>query len=161
VGDVLGTLETGKIANLTVTHGDVFTDEEAWVAHVFVDGRRESFEAPKPPSAVGSGAIGGSWTVRVSFGGESVEGTLDLTQEGETVTGELSMMGSATEFEGTFSEGTLEMTGSSPDMGTISLTATVEGDEMKGSLGIGPMGTADFTGKRDPGDGDAERRVER
>ena len=56
VADVLGTLEPGKIANLTVTSGDIFTDEEAYVAHVFVDGRKETFEKPKPPSA-GGGAV--------------------------------------------------------------------------------------------------------
>ena len=161
VADVLGTLEPGKIANLTVTHGDVFTDEDAWIAHVFVDGRKETFEKPKPPAAGGSGAAAGSWSVAISFGGESAEGTLDLTQEGETVTGELSMEGMTTEFEGTFSAGTLELKGSVPDLGSMTLTATIEGDEMKGSIGLGPMGTADFTGKRDPGDAAAERRVGR
>jgi hypothetical protein len=46
-------------------------------------------------------------------------------------------------------------------MGAVTLTATIEGDEMKGSLGLGPMGTADFTGKRDPGSVTDERRVGR
>ena len=157
---MLGTLEPGKIANLTVTSGDIFTDEDAWIAHVFVDGRKESFEKPKPRAA-GGGAVGGSWTVTVSIGGEGAEGTLSLTQEGETVTGELDVEGQSIGFEGTYREGTLELKGSSPDMGAITLTATVEGDEMKGSLALGPMGTADLTGTRDPGDDDSERRVER
>ena len=161
VAEVMGTLEPGKIANLTVTKGDIFTDEEAWVAHVFVDGRKETFEKPKPPSSGGDGSAGGSWTVTLSFGGESVEGELNLTQEGETVTGELTVEGESTEFEGTFTEGELELTGSNPDIGTITLTATVEGDEMNGSLGLGPMGTADFTGQRNPGNLTGERRVGR
>jgi hypothetical protein len=71
------------------------------------------------------------------------------------------MEGMTTEFEGTFSAGTLELKGSVPDLGSMTLTATIEGDEMKGSIGLGPMGTADFTGKRDPGDAAAERRVGR
>jgi len=162
VDAVLGTLEPGKIANLTVTSGDIFTDEEAYVAHVFVDGRKETFEKPKAPSAGGGdGDAGGSWTVTLSFGGESVEGSLNLTQEGETVTGEFTVEGQSTEFEGTFREGELELTGANPDIGTITLKATIEGDEMKGSLGLGPMGTADFTGKRNPGDRTSERRVGR
>ena len=160
VAEAMGTLEAGKIANLTVTRGDIFNDEEAWVAHVFVDGRKDTFDKPKPPSAVPGGA-GGSWTVTLSFGGESVEGSLEITQEGEDVTGELSVEGMTTNFEGTFSEGAVEMTGSIPDMGTVTLTATLEGDEMKGSLGLGPMGTADFTGTRDPGNQTGERRVGR
>ena len=161
VGDVLGTLEPGKIANLTVTHGDVFTDEEAWIAHVFVDGRKETFEEPKPPAAGGTGAAAGSWAVTLSIGGESAEGTLELTQEGENVTGELTAEGQSIDFEGTISAGTLELTGSIPEMGTVTLTATIEGDEMNGSIGLGPMGTADFTGKRTPGDEAAERRAGR
>ena len=97
----------------------------------------------------------------MSIMGESADGTFILTQEGETVTGELTVEDQAIDFEGTFTEGTLEMTGSIPEMGAVTLTATIEGDEMKGSLGLGPMGSADFTGKRDPGDVTDERRAGR
>ncbi len=163
VADVLGTLEPGKIANLTVTEGDIFTDEEAWIAHVFVDGRKETFEAPKPPSAGGGGGgeAGGAWTVTLSFGGESAEAEMILTQEGETVTGELTVEGQTIDFEGTFRDGKLDLKGSIPDLGAVTLTATIEGDEMSGSLGLGPMGSADFTGKRNPEDESGERRVGR
>lgn len=161
VAEMMGTLEPGKIANLTVTSGDIFTDEEAWVAHVFVDGWKESFEKPKPPSAGGGGAIGGSWSLAVSFGAEAAEGTLNLTQEGETVTGEFSVEDQTIDFEGTYVDGALEMTGSVPDLGSVTLTATIEGDEMTGSLALGPVGTADFTGRRTPGDLNAERRAGR
>jgi len=163
VADVLGTLEPGKIANLTVTSGDVFTDEEAWISHVFVDGRKETFDAPRPRSSGDSsgGGAGGSWTVTLSLGGESAEAEMILTQEGEKVTGELTVEGQTIEFEGTFSEGELDLKGSIPDLGAITLTATIEGDEMSGSLGLGPMGSADFTGKRNPEDASGERRVGR
>ncbi len=162
VADVLGTLEPGKIANLTVTNGDVFTDEEAWVAHVFVDGRKETFDAPKPPSeGGGSGGAAGSWTVNVSLGGEGAEGEFAVTQEGEAVTAELDIEGMVMEFEGTFTEGKLDLKGSIPDMGAVTLTATVDGDEMKGSIVLGPMGNADFTGKRNPGTAANERRIGR
>jgi hypothetical protein len=159
VADVLGTLEPGKIANLTVTHGDVFTNEAAWVSHVFVDGRKETFERPRAPSSGGGGAVGGSWAVSVSVGGEAAEGTLELALEGGTVTGELTIEGMSISMEGTFAEGALELRGSVPDMGAITLTATVAGDEMSGSMGLGPMGTADLTGTRNPGDTADERRV--
>lgn len=161
VDEAMGTLEAGKIANLTVTHGDVFTDEEAWVAHVFVDGHKESFEKPKAPGAGGGGAAGGSWAITVSVAGESAEGVLGLTQEGEAVTGEMEIEGMTLQFEGTCTGGALELKGSSPDMGTITLTGTIEGDEMKGTMALGPMGTAEFTGRRGPGDASTERREER
>jgi len=161
VGEVLGSLEAGKIANLTVTHGDVFTDEDAWVAHVFVDGMKESFEKPRAPAAGGAGAAAGSWTVSVTLGAESADGTLDLTQEGNDVTGELSVQGMTMNFEGTLTAGLLEMTGSVPEMGTVTLTATIQGNEMDGSIGLGPMGSADFSGTRGPGGEGMERRLGR
>lgn len=161
VDRALGTLEPGKIANLTVTHGDIFTDDEAYVAHVFVDGMKESFDKPKPASGGGSGAAAGSWIVDVSLGGESTEGTLELTQQGENVTGTLSIQGMTVDFAGTISAGIVEMTGSVPDMGDVTLTATIQGDEMDGSIGLGPMGTAGFSGTRGPGLQAIERRIGR
>ncbi len=162
VADVMGTLEPGKIANLTVTSGDIFTEDEAWVAHVFVDGRKETFDKPKPPSSGGGGgAAGGSWAITATMGAESGEGTLSLSQEGETVTGELSVEGMTMEFEGTYVEGSLELKGSIPDMGAVTLSATIEGDAMNGSLVLGPMGTVRFTGTRNPGDEAGERRAGR
>ena len=161
LSDVLGTLEPGKIANLTVTSGDVFTDEDAYVAHVFVDGYKESFEKPKAPAAGGGGAVGGTWSITATMAGQSGTGTLTLTQEGETVTGELSVEGMVMEYEGTYIDGTLDLTANIPDMGTATLTATVEGNEMNGTIGIGPMGSATFTGTRNPGDDAGERRVGR
>jgi len=103
----------------------------------------------------------GSWTVSVSLGGESAEGTLELTQEGTEVTGELTVQGMTMNFEGTLTEGALEMTGSIPDMGSVTFSATIEGDEMRGSIGLGPMGSADLTGKRNPGLAGLERRIGR
>jgi imidazolonepropionase-like amidohydrolase len=162
VAEVLGTLEPGKIANLTVTHGDVFTEEEAYVSHVFVDGRKETFEKPRAPAAGGgSGMAAGSWTVNVSLGGEAVAGTLELTQEGEVVTGTLSVQGQTVDLAGTIEAGALEMTGSIPDMGSVTLSATIEGDRMTGSLGLGPMGSASLTGTRSPGNAGPERRAGR
>jgi imidazolonepropionase-like amidohydrolase len=161
LADVLGTLEAGKIANLTVTSGDIFTDEDAYVAHVFVDGYKETFEKPKPPAEGGGGAVGGTWTITATMAGQSGTGTLTLTQEGETVTGELSVEGMVMEYEGTYVDGTLELSANVPEMGTATLTATVDGDEMNGTIGIGPMGSATFTGTRNPGDDAGERRVGR
>lgn len=52
VADRLGSLETGKIANLVVTSGDLF-DEQTTVKHVFVDGAR--FDVPDRPAPERSG----------------------------------------------------------------------------------------------------------
>jgi imidazolonepropionase-like amidohydrolase len=45
--DRLGSLESGKIANLVVTEGDLF-DEKMTVKHVFVDGKPVTLDLPAP-----------------------------------------------------------------------------------------------------------------
>lgn len=52
VQDRLGSLETGKIANLVVVQGDLL-GEKSTVKHVFVDGRR--FDIPPPDTPARSG----------------------------------------------------------------------------------------------------------
>lgn len=47
VGDRVGSIEKGKIANLIVTEGDLF-DEKMKIRHVFVDGRDIPLEEPAP-----------------------------------------------------------------------------------------------------------------
>lgn len=94
VADRLGSLEAGKIANLTITRGDVF-DRDARVAHVFVDGR--DFVIPEPAAPAG-GARGagpaaqvrtgtGTWTVNVEIDGATHAVTLALRQDGDKLTG--------------------------------------------------------------------------
>ena len=47
VADRLGSIETGKIANLTVMRGDLF-DRKSRVTHVFIDGRPVDLRARVP-----------------------------------------------------------------------------------------------------------------
>jgi len=47
VADRVGSIETGKIANLLVTEGDLF-DEKMTIKHVFVDGRPVRLDVPAP-----------------------------------------------------------------------------------------------------------------
>jgi imidazolonepropionase-like amidohydrolase len=57
VGDRLGTLEKGRIANLLVTEGDLF-DERMKIKHVFVDGRMVNID-DTPPQTERRGGRGG------------------------------------------------------------------------------------------------------
>ena len=63
VSDRLGSIETGKIANLVVTKGDLFQDETQ-VKFVFVDGQKfepeEAAPAGRPEAAAASGPQGGN-----------------------------------------------------------------------------------------------------
>ena len=50
VSDRLGSIEVGKIANLTITRGDLF-DRNRQVAHVFIDGRQIDLRPATPAAA--------------------------------------------------------------------------------------------------------------
>jgi len=50
IADVAGTVETGKIANIVVTDGDLFSDKTA-IKYVFIDGKKVEFAPPSAPAA--------------------------------------------------------------------------------------------------------------
>jgi imidazolonepropionase-like amidohydrolase len=90
VENQLGSIETGKIANLTVTRGDLF-DRNSRVAQVFIDGRPVDLR----PSVGGGGGQGrsnvsGQWTVTVNLGQGDTAITLNLQQEGDRLTGSIA-----------------------------------------------------------------------
>src|SRR5205085_4362573 len=61
VSDRIGTIEPGKIANLTITRGDLFAGH---VAHVFVDGAPVELRAPT--TNVAGAMANGTWTVTIT-----------------------------------------------------------------------------------------------
>ncbi len=165
VDRVLGTLEIGKIANLTVVSGDIFTDEEAYVAHVFIDGRKDSFSKPEPRGAEGgSTGVSGEWMVEMLIEGELTRFTMTLSQEDAEISGSLEMewFPEPLPINGSMSGNSLKCTAEIPEMGSLTITATVEGDTMSGEFGLGPMGSASFSARRNPpGIRTMERRAER
>ncbi|MGI8564991.1 MAG: amidohydrolase family protein [Pyrinomonadaceae bacterium] len=93
VADRLGTIETGKIANLTITRGDIFTRDRR-ITHVFIDGRPVDLKPATTPSPAGATAttIGGTWALSVSTDvpeQAEVSITLTLEQQGERVSGSI------------------------------------------------------------------------
>jgi imidazolonepropionase-like amidohydrolase len=90
VQDQLGSIEAGKIANLTVTRGDLF-DRSSRVTHVFIDGR--PVDLRPAPGGLGPGRISlnGAWTVNVKLEGQADQSiTLTLQQEGERLSGSIA-----------------------------------------------------------------------
>ena len=90
VQNQLGSIEAGKIANLTVTRGDLF-DRNGRVAHVFIDGRPVDIR-PVPAGGGGPGrpTLSGTWNVNLNLGQGDRSITLNLQQEGERLTGAIS-----------------------------------------------------------------------
>lgn len=87
VENQLGSIEAGKIANLTVMRGDLF-DRNSRVAHLFIDGRPVDLTPAGGGPARGN--LSGRWTVNVNLGQGEIAITLNLRQEGERLSGSIS-----------------------------------------------------------------------
>lgn len=167
VADRLGTVEAGKIANLTVVRGDLFGSQKT-VTHVFVDGT--VFE-PKPPApqqsgpggrgargAGGTGAtappnFGGTYTISIQAPGQTLAGTLNLTQQGSTLTGTMTTeLGASQITDGRVSATGISFGGSVVFGGqtiNYTVTATITGSQLSGSVDT-PQGSIPITGTKNP-----------
>lgn len=150
VADRLGTIEAGKIANLTITRGDLF-DRNPTVAHVFIDGRPIEL---RPVAAVSEAdSATGTWTLNIDLGSGQMSVTLVLQQEGERLRGSI---------QGAFGTGEISNASTGPG-GDIRFTvpATIQGqtaeatfvgrvtgNEMQGTVNIVGRAPGSFTGTR-------------
>ena len=148
----LGSIEVGKIANLTVTRGDLF-DRNGRVTNVFIDGRPVDIRPPAGGFGPGRNSLSGTWAVNVSLEGQSDKSiTLTLQQEGDRLSGSIS---------GPLGAG--EISNASVSMGEVRFTASVnvEGqtkeatftgrlanNEIRGNVAIVGSGPGTFTATR-------------
>ncbi|HEY0097393.1 MAG TPA: amidohydrolase family protein [Pyrinomonadaceae bacterium] len=159
----LGTIETGKIANLTIVRGDLF-DKNRRITHVFIDGRPVDLKpAPATPAGAPGGAprtaslASGTWTLRVQLEGQPERSvTLTLQQEGERLSGSI---------QGDFGSSQIAnaSVGASGDIKfTVPITTgtqtteatfngTISGNEMRGTVTTVGTGTGTFNGTRAAG----------
>jgi imidazolonepropionase-like amidohydrolase len=172
VGDRMGSIEVGKIANLVVADGNLF-NEKTKVKMTFVDGRRYEIHEPARPSEPPTIKLTGKWKLMVNAPQGAQEATADLT-----MTPDGSLTGSVTGVSGEImgSMGTISITdgwvsgnkfnftvslkveGSPLD---VTFSGTLEGEQMKGTASGGGV-SADFTGVHPTGNGAvaADREVE-
>ncbi|MFQ5927821.1 MAG: amidohydrolase family protein [Terriglobia bacterium] len=155
VGDRLGSLEVGKIANLVVTDGDLFA-EKTKVKMVFIDGQKYEIREPGRPEAPPTVNLTGKWALSVETPRGVQESTADLTMaEDGTLTGSITgRRGTASLTSGWVSGNKFSFTVSitmGPRTLEVTYTGTVEGNRMSGTVSIGPM-TAEFTGTRPEGE---------
>jgi imidazolonepropionase-like amidohydrolase len=160
VADQLGTIEVGKIANLVVTSGDLLA-RETRVRHVFIDG--EEIELKKPevagqrPGAAGARAGGsvdpsGEWELVVRSPQGDINSHLSLRREGERLTGTLAGPTGTTPVQNPVMTGNqLRFTTSlqiGADTMEATVTATIEGDSIRGVISLAALGSFEFTGTR-------------
>jgi hypothetical protein len=88
VADRLGSIEVGKIANLTVMRGDLF-DRNSRVAHVFIDGQPVDLRSAATTPGQGRGVADGTWTVKVDLGTAEHSVTFALQQEADQLRGNM------------------------------------------------------------------------
>lgn len=152
VADILGTLEPGKIANIVLTSGEIF-DEKTQVRRVFVDGI--SFEVKQPPKKAKPAELNlsGKWAATVSGPMGEMDMTLEIQQEGNSVSGTISSeMGEWTISDGVLSGKELLFTISATIMDeTIELafSGTAEQDSIDGTISF-EGGSAELRATRIP-----------
>lgn len=169
VSDRLGSIDTGKIANLTVVKGDLFGAQKT-VTHVFIDGKLFEPKPPEAPAGRGSGGrggqggggganpsalpnVGGTYSINISAPGQPMTGTLSLTQQGGQLTGSMTTeLGTSPIRDGRVMQngfsfaGTVMFGGQSID---FTVQATVTGNTFSGTVDS-PQGAIPITGTKNP-----------
>jgi imidazolonepropionase-like amidohydrolase len=148
----LGSIETGKIANLTITRGDLF-DRNSRVAHVFIDGQPVDLR-PAGGGGPARNSLSGAWTVNVNLGQANPAAiTLNLQQEGDRLSGSISGPLGAGEISNasTTSAGEVRFTVALNVEGQTkeaTFTGRLENNEIRGSVAIVGSAPGTFTATR-------------
>jgi imidazolonepropionase-like amidohydrolase len=148
LADRLGSIEVGKIANLTVTDGDLF-EEKTKIKMVFVDGQRFESHEPEKPKDPPKGDISGKWKLAFNTPDGPEEATADLAMEKDgtisgTVTGKrgvgtiLNGYASVDKFSFTIN---IVVDGNPVD---VTFAGTFDATSLKGTLSLTGFST-DFT----------------
>jgi len=147
----LGSIETGKIANLTVMRGDLF-DRNSRVVHVFIDGRPVDLRATAG-GAQQRATLTGAWSLSIDMGkGEKVV-SLNLQQEGDRLRGSLQgTLGTGQLANASVSAGgevrftvPLQVDGQTEE---ASFVGTLSGNQIKGTVTITGGAPGTFTATR-------------
>jgi imidazolonepropionase-like amidohydrolase len=153
VENQLGSIEPGKIANLTVTRGDLF-DRNSRIVHLFIDGRPVDLRPPPPGRGPGaSNALNGTWNLNVNLGQGDKTAILNLQQEGERISGSISGSLGAGEISNASTTTTGEVRFSAPlqiegQTKEATFTGTLSGDEIRGTVTVVGMSPGSITATR-------------
>ncbi|HYL61304.1 MAG TPA: amidohydrolase family protein [Candidatus Methylomirabilis sp.] len=151
VEDRMGSIDTGKIANLVVTDGDLF-NEKTKIKMTFVDGKRFEVREPEKPKEPPKGDMGGKWKLAYTTPDGPEESTADLEMASDgTLSGTLtSKRGTASIIDGRLSVDKFTFTINIPIDGTptdVLFTGTLDGTSLKGNISVEGY-SLDFTGTK-------------
>ena len=149
----LGTIETGRMANLVVTDGDYFA-EETTVRFVFVEGIKHEAEEDKPPEGADPDAVveaTGTWSYSVATPDGEQDGTFTLSGSGDDLSGTIETDETHTLNDVTLEGNQLSFSFAQPGMGTIRVTGIIDGDTFTGTASVGSLGSFSMTATRRPG----------
>jgi imidazolonepropionase-like amidohydrolase len=150
VADRLGTIEAGKIANLTITRGDLF-DRNSRISHVFIDGR--SIDLRPEATAGQAGAATGTWTLNVNLGAGNIAVTLVLQQEGERLRGSIQGGLGSSEIANASAGAGGELRFTVPatfegQTAEATFAGRITGNEMQGTVNVVGRAPGSFTGMK-------------
>jgi Imidazolonepropionase and related amidohydrolases len=157
VSDRLGTIEVGKVANLTLTRGDLFTGR---IAQLFIDGN----EVEVRPQAGNGGAMiaNGTWTITVTTEDGERPVTLSITQVGDQLRGTIQgALGNSQ-----ISNGTVSADGSVKFSATVTLggnteegnfAGTISANVIRGTMSVVGHPQSTFVGSKPAGAGNGRR----
>jgi imidazolonepropionase-like amidohydrolase len=152
VENQLGSIEVGKIANLTVTRGDLF-DRTSRIAHVFIDGRPVDLRPAASSGGPGRNNVSGQWAVNVNIGQGDTAITLNLQQEGDRLSGSIAGPLGAGEISNASITGagevrftvTLNVQGQTKE---ATFNGRLENNQLRGSVTIVGLAPGTFTATR-------------
>jgi imidazolonepropionase-like amidohydrolase len=159
IGDRTGSIEAGKIANITVIKGDLLGKDKT-ITHVFIDGKLFEPKAPLPsarPAAPGGNVnvanVAGNYSINIEIPGQPVSGTLVLIQQGAMLTGTMqTQLGTSQVKDGKVTADGFEFA-ASVNVGEatvdIVVRGKVAGNQLTGTIESN-QGNFSFTGTRNP-----------
>lgn len=159
VADRTGSIEAGKIANLTITRGDIF-GKDAKVSHVFIDGVMFEIKAPATTGRPGTStqptgaapSMAGTWTINIDIPNQPITVTAVINQQGNRISGSLQTPFGTSEI----TSGTISADGFSFKTNVnagqpmeVTFTGKMTGNQISGIVNS-PQGDAPFTGTKNP-----------
>lgn len=157
MSDRLGTIDNGKIANLTISDKPYFS-EKAKVKYVFIDGQPFKMEAKEPAKDANvKTEIVGTWSVTVDTPNGKNSSSVTFTKDGNNYAGKVNspmatapiemkkveLDGRSLKYSYTFSMGGNQQV-------SVEVDATVDGETYSGTANVGSFGNFPIEAKKDP-----------